>query len=156
MLINVTLGHLVYDFGTVKNRGTEKIEPNRTGTEKGTETGTVPPLVLTRARMPFTVLHLLCFIPSAFIPLLQLFHLQCWLRVLHGETLQEEKVAQGCENYRVIIPRNLAPPSPRPTNTYAPRRRRTFPIRRFYAKPPLKERERARGRARHHISKAWQ
>ena len=44
MLIYVTLGHLVYDFGTVKNRGTEKIEPNRTGTEKGTETGTVQPL----------------------------------------------------------------------------------------------------------------
>ena len=51
MLIYVTLGHLVYDFGTVKNRGTEKIEPNRTGTERGTETGTVPPLVMPQGQI---------------------------------------------------------------------------------------------------------
>ena len=43
----LSYGHLVYDFGTVKNRGTEKKEPNRPRTESGTETGTVPSLVCT-------------------------------------------------------------------------------------------------------------
>ena len=41
----LSYGHLVYDFGTVKNRETEKKEPNRPGTESGTETGTVPSLL---------------------------------------------------------------------------------------------------------------
>ena len=43
----LSYGHLVYDFGTVKNWGTEKKEPNCPTTESGTETGTVPSLVHT-------------------------------------------------------------------------------------------------------------
>ena len=39
-------GHLLHGFRTVKNRRTEKIEPNRLGTERRTGTGTVPPLFL--------------------------------------------------------------------------------------------------------------
>ena len=48
----LSYGHLVYDFGTVKNRGTEKKEPNRPGTESGTETGTVPSLARMRVTQP--------------------------------------------------------------------------------------------------------
>ena len=54
----LSYGHLVYDFGTVKNRGTEKKEPNRPGTESGTETGTVPSLARVSAEVMNTVIAL--------------------------------------------------------------------------------------------------